>query len=354
MQVFDNIVELINKNVFAKIQALVSGVEFFALYALLVLCLVAIVTFAIVCIARQFSASKTFLRDLITANKYIEKAGSISDENVDGLTEIISKMPRGVVKGWSSFLEERYIYPSDYITEAESLKSPRFSESKYGLIFFLIVNCVLAVTATIFVALGSINILLNLAIAIGFPVALDVIGALLIISGGKGVSVDLREEFYTFQDNLDSGVALSPVEEEAEISVDQKVKLIEDTINEIVAKKRETKSIVMLLEEEPIEEPKEEIPAVKAEVKSEEKIEEVAASEAPVMNEEQKRSHLEQLLSIVDNATADFKNGGITTKEDLEMIAVMMVEAIQNDYSAPEDIAVLEEGVRKLSDTYFD
>lgn len=354
MQVFDNIVELINNNVFQKIQVLVSGAEFFALYALLVLSLIAIITFAIICIARQFSASKTFLRDLINANKYIEKAGSITDENVDALSEIISKMPRGVVKGWSSFMEERYIYPSDYITEAESLKSPRFSESNYGLIFFLIVNCVLFVTATIFVALGSVNILLNLAIAVGFPVALDVIGALLIISGGKGVSVDLREEFYIFQDNLDSGVALSHIEEEDEISVDEKVRLIEDTINEIVAKKRETKSVVMLVDEEPIEEPKEEIAEVKKEVKVEEKVEEVAASSVPVMNEEQKRSHLEQLLSIVDNATEDYKNGGITTKEDLEMIAVMMVEAIQNDYSAPEDIAILEEGVRKLSDTYFD
>ena len=138
------------------------------------------------------------------------------------------------------------------------------------------------------------------------------------------------------------------------MSVDEKVRLIEETINEIVAKKRETKSVVMLVDEEVVEEEPEEVIEEKPEEKPEEKVEEVAASEAPAMTEEQKRSHLEQLLSIVDNATEDFKNGGVTTKEDLEMIAVMMVEAIQNDYSAPEDIAILEEGVRKLSDTYFD
>lgn len=352
MQIIDKVVEQINNNVFAKMQALVADAEYFALYALLFLSIITIVAFIIVTVARQFGAPKNFYRDLIAANKYIEKAGSINDENVDGLTAIISKMPRGVVKGWASFLEERYIYPSDYITETECLKSPKYNEyNKYGLIFFELINAVTLITAAIFVSVGCTNILLSLAIAIGFPLALDITGALLIITAGKGIALDLREEFYTLQDNLDSGVALSHIEAPEDVPVDEKVRKINEAIDEIVERKKNFKSIVMLDVETPEEEPVEEAPA---EAVPEPKEEEVAASvETVPMTEEQRRSHLEELLTIVDLATADYKNGGITTKEDLEMIAVMMVEALQNDFNAPEDIAVLEEGVRKLSDTYF-
>ncbi len=334
-----------------------------------------LVVFLIALLAAAGSKINSLRKRLLSSTKTIGAAGIISEENVEIVYNELAKLPEPVTKGWSSFMDQRYGYPSDYMPANDVLNLRTYkAKNTVGKVVLnllsLAVLCLISLIAVDicyadFIRVGIVDFTSNFALVASIlatalvPCLVWLICYLLICLRYDKQLKRLELTYASFQDILDEKIVIYAAEEEEFVS--ENLEEIKKQVDELVSGRLDELEVVEVVTAPQVEEV-EIIPS--EEVVEEEIIEEVAAEEpvpvveevvaaapqkAPAMTKEEEKRYLEILLTVVDNAIADDN----TSAEDLESIATLILTAKSEGFNNPADQAILDTCLEKIADQYF-
>lgn len=366
------------ENIIQKVTDLLSGLDFIPTTGLklaFVGVVLIVLFFAIALILAIFSNIKGLSKKLLSAVGSLSGVERVDEQNVENLNSELKKLPEAVSDGWSRFMEQRLGYPSDYMKEKSVLDENTYTtKNTLGKIFFrvfgFLVFALVAVLATLVLADDAANlglkdffdnfkvvggIVASVVLPIFFFIVFDIILNVVYRKQRKR----LQLVYKSFLDSLDAKVVIYAAPEEPFIS--DNLEQITKDIDEIIAQRAEGEPVEVVtapeIEEleklseleaiEETEEDSEEEEEAEEEETQEAEEETVAAAPAPMPEEEQK-SYLAVLITIVENAINDPE---VKTSE-LEEIAELIYGSL-DVFDAKVDRDVLEECLRKLADVFY-
>lgn len=332
---------------------------------MLAICGVAVVFvfFLIALIFKGLSKTKAFTKKLAANTEFLIKSEEISEENVEGLHNNLKALPESVQKGWGCFLEQKYGYPSDYITSRDVLADKSYSgKNTAGKVFFRVFSAIAIILtiwlefvinkgaslSTVGISDFTTNFQLVAAIIAVFCaplLAYIIFNAVLSATYNKQYK-NLEKQFSEFQNVLDSKVIIYAEEEDEFVS--ENIGEINAAIEEIIANKIDNKEIIEVVTVPQVEELEVIISAIEPEQPV--PIEEVPAEEEEEEDTpEQKQKRLEGLVEIIDMAV--FKDKKVT-KAEIEELAIIINNEKEYSHRDEKDKAILEECLIKLSNKY--
>lgn len=344
-----------------------------------------VVFFALALVIGNFSNIKKLTKKLLAAIRGLASFERVDEDNVEILNAELIKLPEAVQDGWGRFMEQRIGYPSDYMKEKSVLDENTYStKNTVAKIFFRIFGFLavafMATLATFALAEDAANVGLKdftndfkvvggIIGAVAFPILFYIIFDVIISAISKRQRSRLQLVNKSFLDTLDEKVVIYASEEEEFRSdnLEQITQDIEDIIaqrmdnneaievvttpevvefekNEIVEEVASEEPLQEIVAEEPIEEPIviEQVEDIVKEMETEEVV-----ATSPISKEE-RENYLVVLISIVENAIAD----PAVKMSELEEIAELIYSSL-DAFVDKEDIEILEECLRKLSDVFF-
>ena len=317
--------------------------------------IVILLLFAISCIIASCGRITKYRKQLISSIKYFNQKETITDANVEEAYEEIKKHPEEVGKGWSTFLDQRVGYPSDYVEKAAVFSRKEFNlKSPAGSLFLgicgAIVWCVIALIGfmsdveadTILKAITGLEFLI-------IPVAIYIICLLLLDIIYNRKMFRMQMAFDSFLDIIDDKVVVSDKQEREFVSdnLDEINKRVQEILN-AREKDDEVIEVITTPKIEPVEE------ATNEEIIQEDVVEEAVTPEPEEevitfadLTEEEKKNYFEDLINIVNTAV----NDPDCTLEDLcELAAAIDQNAgAIGVYQDEEDTAQVEECFRILA-----
>ncbi|MDR3216827.1 MAG: hypothetical protein LBT55_05365 [Clostridiaceae bacterium] len=173
-------------------------------------------------------------------SKYIAETqdGIIDENNVDEFeAKCIAKAPKTIKLQWAAFMEQRFGYPSEFISEKACYKRPKILYAReFGVSLF---NAILVILIGAYFVLGLTNgelqvVLTNSIYAI---IAGAILSFILVLIGRINVNGCLKA-FYKMQDDLDTAVMIQDlkVAEPSNETLSTASKQIEEVIGGAVAK----------------------------------------------------------------------------------------------------------------------
>ncbi|MDR2634814.1 MAG: hypothetical protein LBC13_02400 [Clostridiales bacterium] len=230
-------------DIYAKLTELTAKIENFEVggfFIGLVIAIAAIFLIIALCsIGNKATKLKSASRRI---SKYIANSpdGIIDDENVEDFEiACINKSPKTVKLQWAAFMEQRFGYPSEFVSEKACYKRPKVLYAReFGVSLF---NAVLVVLIGAYFILGIASekgtleeVLTNSIYAV---IAGAVLSFVLVLIGRLNVNACLKA-FYKMQDDLDTAVMLQNLKavEPSNEELSTASKEIEEVIGGAVAK----------------------------------------------------------------------------------------------------------------------
>lgn len=334
---------------------------------------------------------------------------AIDESNVEKVyNSYILQLPKSVQKGWGNFLDQSKGYPSDYITAEEVLGSNKY-KGKHTV--GKVVYCVLSVIWWVVLAIVTVGVCkedvqpTNIAVAftsdftlaasiictVVVPIAVFVVFYFVLRAIYNRQRQRLELFFASMQDILDEKTLIEPkdpveydptgleeiarqvesliagrmedgvIEPEEEETTEEQPEVMEEIpvvvepVVEVQPEVEEVSAVVETAEEEQLEE--EVPPVVDIAVEKQPPVADTAVVKQPAVGklpttvaDEEEERFLAVLPVVVRQAVAD----PTTTKENLEELAEIIENALQNIFRGTADENILLECLYILADKFYE